>query len=230
MAVAEIDLRVGRSDEMRMHVGASPLLSVIVGVYEMLGAGRHRVRDDVVATAWRLAHGLNLEALRPLLAPAARSMGHPQFITQSVGPGFDPLATALERLSDTPTDTVVQQLEIFRAHTGGQDGFDGWFTRPRHHLTAFVAALSEFERSVFRTLVPHFELRLRTQAENLAIAVGTGQGPAVLSAVHPSLTRLGDTVRWPVETGLNPTPVRSMVIYPMAANPRCVFASTDNDG
>ncbi|MGL5825675.1 MAG: ArsR/SmtB family transcription factor [Nocardioides sp.] len=230
MAVAEIELRVGQSDEMRMHVGASPLLSVLTGVYEMLGAGTYRMPHDVVAAADRLARSLDLEALRPMLAPTVRSVGIPQFVTQAVGPGVEPLSSALDRLRDTPTEAMVQQIEIYRTYARGQDGFDGWSKRPRHHLTNFVAALSEFERVVFRILVPHFEARLRTQVENLAIAVGTRQGPALLSAVHPSLTRLGDTVRWPVEVRTGPPPVRSMVIYPMAASTRCVLANTDNDG
>ncbi|MGL4178570.1 MAG: ArsR/SmtB family transcription factor [Dermatophilaceae bacterium] len=229
LGVAEIELRVGQSDEMRMRVGASPLLSVATGVYEMLGPGSYRVPSDIVATARRLAQSLNLEALRPLAVPAARSVGVPEFITPFSGPGFGPLASALDRLRDTPTDMMLQQIETYRTHTGRRDGFGGWSKRPRHHLTAFVAALSEFERAVFRPLVPHFDARLRTQVENLAVAVGTGQGAAVLSAVHPSLTRQDDTLRWPIEIRTGPPPVRSMVIYPMAASTRCILASDDGE-
>ncbi|MGL5853086.1 MAG: ArsR/SmtB family transcription factor [Phycicoccus sp.] len=230
MAVAEIELRVGQADEMRMHVGASPLLSVLTGVYEMLGPGRYRLPHEVIAAADRLARRLDIGALRPILAPVVRSAGLPQFITQSAGPGFEPMTSALDRLRDSPSDAITHQIEIYRSHTGGQDGFQEWSTRPVRHLATFVAALSEFERAVFRVLVPHFEARLRTQVENLAVAVGTGQGPALLSAIHPSLTRLGDTVQWPSEVHRSPPPVRSMVLYPMAANVRCVLASTDNDG
>ncbi|MGL5931260.1 MAG: ArsR/SmtB family transcription factor [Dermatophilaceae bacterium] len=229
MAVAEIDLRVGQPDEMRIHVGASPLMSVTTCVYQTLGAGRLMPRR-VVAAAHRLARNLDLEPLRPLLAPTARSFGTPQFLVQSNGPGFETMTSALDRLRDTPTDTMLQQIETYRTHTGRRDGFDGWSKHPRHHLTAFVAALSEFERTVFRPLVPHFEARLRTQVENLAIATGTGQGPGLLSAVHPSLTRSGDVLRWTLDVRTGPPSVRSMVIYPLAASAACVVSSTDNDG
>ncbi|MGL5823626.1 MAG: ArsR/SmtB family transcription factor [Nocardioides sp.] len=214
---------------MRMHVGTNPLISVISGVYETFGAGRY-LPSDVVAAARHLARNLDIEALRPLLASTVRSTGMPQFMTQSRGLGFESMTSGLERLRDTPTDTMVRQIEIYRTHTRGKDGFGGWSKRPRHHLNAFVAALSEFERNVFRVLVPHFEARLRTQVENLAVAFGTGQGPVLLPALHPSLSKLDDTVRWPSELSTGPPSVRSMVIYPMAASTRCVLSSIDNDG
>ncbi|MGL5825222.1 MAG: hypothetical protein ACRCYU_10470 [Nocardioides sp.] len=51
MASAEIDLQVGKSDEMRIHVGASPLISVITSVYEMLGASSYRVPHEILTAA-----------------------------------------------------------------------------------------------------------------------------------------------------------------------------------
>ncbi|MGL5866909.1 MAG: hypothetical protein ACRCYX_13760, partial [Dermatophilaceae bacterium] len=228
MSVAEIDLQVGQPDEMRMYVGASPLLNLTTGVYEMLGAGQF-MPGHVVAAAHRLARSIDLRPLRPMMAPAVRSIGSPQFLVENLGPGFETMTSALDRLRDTPTDAMLEQIAVYRNHAFGEDGFDGWSRRPRHHLTAFVAALSEFDRAVFRVLVPHVEPRLRTQVENLAVAVGTGQGPAVLSAVHPLLTRQGDTLRFPKvpQTGL--PSIRSMVIYPLAASPRCILGSDDGD-
>ncbi|MGL5864883.1 MAG: winged helix-turn-helix domain-containing protein [Dermatophilaceae bacterium] len=228
MVINEIDLRIGQPDEMRMHVGASPLLNLTTSVFQLLGAGQLMPRH-VVAEAHRLARSIDLRPLRPMMTSAVRTVGSPQFVGGSLGPGFETMTSALDRLRDTPTDTIRHQLDVFRNQTGGKDGFDGWSKRPRHHLTAFVAALSEFEQAVFRVLVPHFEARLRTQVENLAVAVGTGQGPAVLSAVHPSLTRLGDTLRWSTETHTGPPSIRSMVIYPLAASPGCLASTIDID-
>ncbi|MGL5825916.1 MAG: helix-turn-helix domain-containing protein [Nocardioides sp.] len=232
MATYEVDLRIGQSDEMRMSVGASPLISVLMALYEMLGPGRYMLPREILSAVDRLAGSLDLRALRPMLVPSARSAGWPHFLLEPAGPGFEPMSTALERLCATPTDVIVEQITQYEAYAGPHHGFSGWATRPRHELTTFVAALSEFERAVFRPLVPHFEARLRIQVENVAIAVGTGQGPAVVSAIHPLVTRLDDRLRWPSvpppPTGAPAT--RSLVIYPMAASATSVLSSNDVDG
>ncbi|MGL4178569.1 MAG: hypothetical protein ACRCSN_21125, partial [Dermatophilaceae bacterium] len=231
MATYEVNLRVGQPDEMRMFVGASPLLSVLTGAYEMLGPGQFMPRG-IVATADRMARSLDLRALRPMLAPSARSAGLPHFLAEARGPGFEPISAALDRLRDTPSDVIVEQVTRYETYAGQHHGFAEWTTRPRHELTTFVTALSEFQRSVFRPLVPDFEARLRTQVENLAIAVGTGQGPAVISAIHPLLTRLDDKLRWSLipQPPQEPPMTRDLMIYPMAGSAQCILSNSDVDG
>ncbi|MGL5853084.1 MAG: ArsR/SmtB family transcription factor [Phycicoccus sp.] len=232
MATYEVDLRVGQPDEMRMFVGASPLLSVLTGAYEMLGPGRYMLPQEIVSAADRLTRNLDLRALRPMLVSSARSAGWPHFLLQPGGPGFEPMSVALERLCDTRADVIVEQVTRYETYAGPHHGFVGWAKHPRHALTTFITALTAFERHVFRPLVPDLEPRLRTQVENLAIAVGTGQGPAVISAIHPRLTRLDDRLRWPSvpppPTGAPTT--RSLVIHPVAASATSVLSSNDADG
>ncbi|MGL5823625.1 MAG: ArsR/SmtB family transcription factor [Nocardioides sp.] len=229
MATCEVDLRVGQPDEMRILVGADPYLSVLTGVYEMLGPGRYMLPRQVVAAADRLARTMDLRPLKPILAPSAQSAGLPHFLLELSGAGYRPLSSALEQLRDTSPDTVAEQVAV----NGGRDeGLVGWTTHPRRKLTDFVAALCRFEHAVFRPLVPDFEARLRAQVENMAIAVGTGQGPALLSAIHPHLSRTEDTLRWPSAATAPPIlpPVRSMVIYPMLASTQGVLTANESDG
>ncbi|MGL5823624.1 MAG: winged helix-turn-helix domain-containing protein [Nocardioides sp.] len=232
MATYEVDLRVGQPDEMRMFVGGSPLFSVLAGAYEMLGPGRYMLPREIVAAADRMARSLDLRALRPMLAPSALSAGLPHFLLEPAGPGFEPLSVAVERLHDTPADVIVEQVMRYETYAGPHHGLSGWATRARHELATFVTALSVFEREVFRPLVPSFEARLRTQVENLAIAVGTGQGPAVVSAIHPRLTRLDDRLRLPTAAPPPTVPPtdRSLIVYPMAASTTSVFSNNDADG
>lgn len=218
MPVHKVDLRVGQPDEMRVSVGADPLLSVITGVYEMFGAGRQRLPAAVAVAADRLARSIDLTPLRPIVAMSASSAGLPCFVGAPPEPGFTPMSEALGRLRDTPTDSIVEELEMRRSPAGRRDSFVGWRGRPRHHLTAFVAALSAFEHAVFRPLVPLFETRLRMQVENIAVAIGTGQGLALLSAIHPGLSRVDDKLQWHSHGSGDIPAARSMVIYPMAAS------------
>ncbi|MGL5853085.1 MAG: ArsR/SmtB family transcription factor [Phycicoccus sp.] len=229
MATYEVDLRVGQPDEMRILVGADPMLSVVTAAYEMLGPGRYMLPPRVVAAADRLARNADLRPLRPLLAPSAQSAGLPHFVFQFNGAGSRPLSTNLEQLNDTSRDAVVEQVAM---NAGRDNGFAGWETHPRRRLSDFVAALRRFEHSVFRPLVPNFEARLRLQVENVAIAVGTGQGPALLSAIHPHLSRMDDTLRWPSSASAPATlpPMRSMVVYPMLASTHGVLTANEWDG
>ncbi|MGL4177353.1 MAG: ArsR/SmtB family transcription factor [Dermatophilaceae bacterium] len=232
MATYEVDLRIGQPDEMRIFVGGSPLFSVLVAVFEMLGPQRHLLPREVVSAADQLARNLDLRALQPMLAPSALSAGLPHFLLEPAGPGFEPMPVALDRLRDTPADVIVEQVTRHETYAGPHHGLSGWAARPRHKLNTFISALSEFERSVFRPLVPDFEARLRTQVENLAIAIGTGQGPAVVSAIHPRLTRLDDRLRWatvPPPPTKQPTR-RNLVIYPMAGSTRSLMSNNDADG
>ncbi|MGL5930045.1 MAG: helix-turn-helix domain-containing protein, partial [Dermatophilaceae bacterium] len=177
-----------------------------------------------VSAADRLARTTDLRPLKPMVAPSAQSSGLPHFFLEFNGAGYRPLSSALEQLRDTSPDTVAEQVAV----NGGRDcGLAGWETHPRRKLTEFAAALGRFEHTVFRPLVPDFEARLRAQVENIAIAVGTGQGPALLSATHPHLARVDDTLRWPSVASALPIlpPVRSMVIYPMLASTQCVLTA-----
>ncbi|MGL4743553.1 MAG: hypothetical protein ACRCXL_04085, partial [Dermatophilaceae bacterium] len=164
----------------------------------------------------------------PLYTPSAKSAMGPHFLHQGNGPGSRSLASNLEHFRDTPRDLIVEQVAI---SAGRIDGFAGWETNPRRKLTEFAAALERFEHEVFRPLVPNLEPRLRAQAENLAIAIGAGQGPAVLSAASPRLERTGDTLHWTVNApGPLPLPqVRSMVIYPMLASATSLLAANEGD-
>ncbi|MGL5860101.1 MAG: ArsR family transcriptional regulator [Phycicoccus sp.] len=230
VAIDEVDLRVGQPDEMRVSVGSNPLLSVLTGVVETLGPRRRRLPGETMANVGRLARRLDLRPLRPIMVPSAWSAGFPHFIGQPSGPGFEPMSRALERLGDTPTDTIVEQIAWYESYAGSDNGLGTWLARPRHMLAAFVAALSDFERTVFRSLIPNLEVRLRTQVENLAIAVGTGSGPALLSAVHPHLTRVDDKLRWPSTAPFGLPKAREMVVYPMAASSAATLTSRDANG
>jgi DNA-binding transcriptional ArsR family regulator len=216
--VHEVDLRVGQPDEMRVSVGADPLLNLINAVHEMFGPGRQRLPAAVTVAADRLARNIDLTPLRPIVAMSASSAGLPCFVAAPPKPGFTPMSEALDRLRDAPTDVIVEELEMRRSHARHRDTFADWLARPRHHLTALVAALSVFERAVFRPLVPRFETRLRIQVENIAVAIGTGQGPALLSTIHPGLSRVDDKLQWHSYWSGDIPAARSMVIYPMAAS------------
>jgi DNA-binding transcriptional ArsR family regulator len=139
---------------------------------------------------------------------------------------------ALERLADTPTDTVRDQVDHHHARTGCHDSFAGWVAQPRKELTAFVSALAAFEHQVFRPLVPDLDGRLRVQAEHLAVAVSTDRDMRALSSIHPFITRRNDELQWPTMRRVNNSGIRSMVLFPMVASSRAILTSDhseDND-
>jgi DNA-binding transcriptional ArsR family regulator len=230
MHLYEVDLRLGQPDEMRMTVGGvSPLHSVITGVYEMLGPGQHFLSRAILAAAGQLARNVDLRPLRPIIAPSARWAGLPDFLTAGGESRFETTNQALERLSDTPTDVVREQIDRNQSHAGWHDGFAGWSARPRHKLASLTDALSIFEHKVFRPLFPNLEAQLRMHSEFLATAVGLGEGTRVLSTVHPHIARDGGMLRWPCMTNAGLPSVRRMTLYPMAASPEAVLTRDNSD-